>query len=290
MFVVDNQNPIFDKTMPNDYSETSEFRKEIVRLNTFAGWSVSFISKTMLASNGFYYIGHSIYPDLVKCYFCNVELGNWDEGDDIEDEHKRWSPYCRILSNPSATDNVPINIYYIPEKVKKDMPTETFNGNFANVIPNTIDRKVTKPLFPNYVVPSNRLRSFANWPVSLPQSPKTLSDAGFFYFGSGDAVQCFSCGGGLKNWSPDAVPLEQHELLYSHCEYIKFLQLERGSSMKELNDETNSNLCKICLKNPLNSTFIPCGHIYSCMECGKKLKACPCCRQCIQECFKVYFI
>lgn len=269
--------------MPLSHDQVAKFNEEVERLNTFSSWNVSFISKKELASNGFYYIGHTIQPDLVKCYFCNVELGNWDEGDDIEDEHRRWSPHCNFLSDPCATNNVPQDT----KKLKTNMPTTCFNEKISNVVPNTIDKKVIDPKYPEYATPANRLQSYTNWPISIAQTPKALTDAGFFYTGNGDTVKCFCCGHGLKNWTFDADPLKQHEMLYSDCDYIKYLQLERIDCKST---EYEAPLCKMCLVRPNNLAFIPCGHVFSCLDCGKKFKTCPCCRQKVTECLKIYFM
>jgi len=75
------------------------------RLETFNDWNVSFINKNKMAMFGLYYSG---YKDLVLCHYCNVELLNWEDGDDIWTEHRRWSPYCKFL-NGESTDNVPID-------------------------------------------------------------------------------------------------------------------------------------------------------------------------------------
>ena len=63
------------------------------RLLTFAGgqWKVS---PENLAVCGFYFLRP---PDIVKCAFSGVELGEWESGDNPMKEHKRWSPYCRLL-------------------------------------------------------------------------------------------------------------------------------------------------------------------------------------------------
>ncbi len=40
-------------------------------------------------------------------------------------------------------------------------------------------------------------------------------------------------------------------------------------------DET----CKICMDAPINCVLLECGHMVSCVVCGKKLSECPVCRQ-----------
>lgn len=75
-----------------------------------------------------------------------------------------------------------------------------------------------------FVVEADRLRSFDDWPISINQKPKELSHAGFFYTGKGDRVKCFCCGGGLKGWEQGDDPWLQHAMLYSNCEYLKFMK------------------------------------------------------------------
>lgn len=38
-------------------------------------------------------------------------------------------------------------------------------------------------------------------------------------------------------------------------------------------------LCKVCMDAPLNCVLLECGHIASCVDCGKQLAECPICRQ-----------
>jgi hypothetical protein len=49
------------------------------------------MDKNRLAAAGFYYTGRG---DIVRCAFCGVEVGWWQEGDSQFDNHKRFSPSC----------------------------------------------------------------------------------------------------------------------------------------------------------------------------------------------------
>ena len=84
---------------------TIELNVEAQRLRTFDRWPVAFIDKHQLALLGFYYFGPC---DLVKCYFCGIEVGMWEEGDDVLADHVRWSPLCPFICR-LRTNNVPIN-------------------------------------------------------------------------------------------------------------------------------------------------------------------------------------
>lgn len=47
---------------------------------------------------------------------------------------------------------------------------------------------------------SSRLETFGNWPKYFHTKPEALAHSGFVYSGSSDTVQCFKCGGILKDW------------------------------------------------------------------------------------------
>lgn len=68
---------------------------------------------------------------------------------------------------------------------------------------------------------ASRLRTFQQWPRTAPVSARDLVDAGFFYIGPGDEVQCFCCGGVLKDWRPGDCPLIEHMHFFPSCKYIR---------------------------------------------------------------------
>ncbi|XP_060529445.1 E3 ubiquitin-protein ligase rififylin [Cylas formicarius] len=63
--------------------------------------------------------------------------------------------------------------------------------------------------------------------------------------------------------------------------------LERAQRLWEDNKQNQGTaenipiqeLCKLCMDAPLDCVLLECGHITSCIECGKKLAECPICRQ-----------
>lgn len=97
---------------------------------------------------------------------------------------------------------------------------DTMNQMYSGSSPSYFNPVTT----PHLEIEANRLRTFKEWPINLKMKPVELSDAGFFYTGMGDRVQCFSCGGGLKNWEDDDVAWEQHALWYPNCEYMKLIR------------------------------------------------------------------
>lgn len=231
------------------------------RLKTFENWNVQFIDKNTLAMLGFYYYGPN---DLVKCVFCGVEIGMWEEGDDILTDHMKWSPSCNLIRR-NPTNNVPINDALLNQILPPSPTPDVYGvmelymiqhslfqqGGIEAVLETNPNADIfSRPQFPEYVVEAKRVESYADWPKLIKQRPKELSDAGFYYTGKGDKVLCFSCGGGLKDWEENDDPWEQHAMWYGKCEYLKLMKgedfitrMERKRDCKFQNSADEAGSC-----------------------------------------------
>lgn len=78
--------------------------------------------------------------------------------------------------------------------------------------------------YPFYRTTEARLKSFENWPKSMPIKSKSLVEAGFYYLGYGDFVTCYFCGGGLKEWEANDDPWVEHAREFPHCEYVRMIR------------------------------------------------------------------
>ncbi|NWT35728.1 BIR7B protein, partial [Chroicocephalus maculipennis] len=67
---------------------------------------------------------------------------------------------------------------------------------------------------------ARRLRTFQQWPSTSPVSARDLVKAGFFFVGPRDEVQCFCCGGVLKDWGPGDCPVLEHLKFFPSCKFI----------------------------------------------------------------------
>lgn len=323
-----------------DDASLQQFRSEQARLDSFADWTVPHVDKGVLARYGFYYLGKTTtttFPlcDMVRCFFCRVEIGQWEVGDNVLTEHLRWSPFCPLLRG-KVTNNVPLN-----ENFSNLLPTTTLghdvcgDGRFStdqDVGINDTDSDSdgdddsgcfirSRPKHSAYSVKQVRLNSFTDWPKSLMQKPEQLSDAGFFYTGRGDLVECFCCGGGLRDWEPGDDPHEQHLLWYGdRCEYLKLIMSDRpvertttkeplkrndqpseGATVSEMgacadgpesdeNDRSSDKMCKICLAREYTTAYSPCGHVVACVGCALSVSKCPLCRQSIASVMRIYLM
>jgi baculoviral IAP repeat-containing protein 7/8 len=264
-----------ETSKPGPSQQIVDLNVEANRLRTFENWNVPFIDKHQLALLGFYYYGPN---DMVKCYFCGVEVGMWEEGDDVLTDHSRWSPSCSFIRR-RPTNNVPIDeallnqtlppirapdVYGAMERLTNTVsegPIESISEDDVHMrqhqlfeqggieavlrgesINSSNKPTLLRPEHPDKAVEAKRIESFADWPKTIKQRPKELSDAGFFYTGYGDKVLCFSCNGGLKDWEENDDPWEQHAMWYGNCEYLKLMKGEEFvKQMEKKRDEMFRN-------------------------------------------------
>jgi hypothetical protein len=74
------------------------------------------------------------------------------------------------------------------------------------------------------------------------------------------------------------------------------LQLREESGPPEANgtDATASghddfSICSVCMDRPSEVVMVPCGHIYACEACGKKLSECALCREPVARVLRIYY-
>ncbi|XP_046571619.1 uncharacterized protein LOC124279783 [Haliotis rubra] len=63
---------------------------------------------------------------------------------------------------------------------------------------------------------------------------------------------------------------------------------QRKAAEEETQQLKESNVCKICLEDPANIVFLPCGHLVACAVCAPALERCPVCRKHIRGSVRVH--
>lgn len=53
-------------------------------------------------------------------------------------------------------------------------------------------------------------------------------------------------------------------------------------------DAEGRHMCKVCMSDVVECVLVECGHMVTCLDCGKKLKKCPICRQEIVRVIKTF--
>lgn len=246
-------------------TENSNLNIESHRLKTFD--SIKIHEYTwLLPIIGFYYVRE---PDVVKCYFCCVEIGSWQKDDNPITEHVRWSEKCPLMKR-KVTSNVPTDA----DTLSRYLPPQPV-ANYS------LNAGVRHPFF---IKETDRLKSFDGWPSQIHQSATLMSQCGYFYTGNSDRVACHNCGGGVRGWNREDDPYQIHALLYPDCKYLKKIKGEDfinnvrkhgatplSSSSDDLTTN-NSKVCKICFVNEVNSIINPCRHVFACLSCAHKLE------------------
>uniref|UniRef100_A0A182NXX1 Uncharacterized protein n=1 Tax=Anopheles dirus TaxID=7168 RepID=A0A182NXX1_9DIPT len=131
---------ITNYSIPDTSSPVRELNIESDRLQTFTGWPVPYIRPADLARWGFYYTKRR---DIVQCYFCTVELGDWRSHDVVEREHLQWSRYCPLLTG-RATNNVPIDRNFVA-RISDIVPDEYGSGHSAGAVSNGSSESINQP-------------------------------------------------------------------------------------------------------------------------------------------------
>lgn len=61
-----------------------------------------------------------------------------------------------------------------------------------------------------------------------------------------------------------------------------------GDSSNTIDED--GDICVICMDAKRNATFVPCGHLATCYNCGQNVNMCPICRGPFRQVLKVYFV
>lgn len=198
-----------------DEVDNVDYRYKTVRFESFKNWPVTYIKPARLAAAGFYFTGKG---DLVKCFYCHLELYKWIEGDNPIINHRRFSPTCRFIRN----------ILYDNQSVDFDLNTvlsltkeDTSTSESYDMERDCFTIKTEKAKHSSYSSYSLRIDTFENWPTSKTQTKEQLAEAGFFYTGVKDHVTCFYCGLGLSEWEDNDDPWKLHALWMNTCLYLR---------------------------------------------------------------------
>ena len=230
------------------------------RLHTFLDWPIPhIINEKTLAENGFYYLKQK---DYCACAFCKKIIGDWRVGDDVAQEHEKYSPRCHFvkeLQSPAGDDkptleycdilnlcqlrpttgNIPMEHCDILDRYKlryrgeegslslrkkeEIMGIENSPREYKNI---TERINSFNDHYDDDVVAKNY---YPSWSADrVKQTPEELAKAGFYYVKvGGDMVKCFYCGGGVYNWEIDDDPIKLHYMYFGHCKFIKSIVEEQ---------------------------------------------------------------
>lgn len=117
--------------------------------------------------------------------------------------------------------------------------TTNHNANYTGKNTTKLGIQIQKPKYPHYAVFAKRLESFKKWQSNLGIKPEILAEAGLVFTGIGDAVRCYHCGGGLRNWESGDDPWFEHAKWYPECPHIilvkgqSFINKVKGNDVEQ---------------------------------------------------------
>ncbi|XP_068442335.1 E3 ubiquitin-protein ligase XIAP [Clinocottus analis] len=193
----------------------ADFSQMNSRLDSFRGSSLAQqVPAENLARAGFYLTGPA---DRVRCFSCQKTVENWCRGDTPVERHKEVSPSCIFLSCAHRTnfnlscENRMTNGSTYNEEVE-DMEFRLRTGEVVD--------ESTYPMAPHMRSEEARLQTFSSWPSTAPVRPRDLAQAGLYYLGNDDQVQCFCCGGMLAHWAAGDTAWAEHTNHFPYCFFI----------------------------------------------------------------------
>lgn len=74
---------------------------------------------------------------------------------------------------------------------------------------------------PEFFAEESRFMTYKNFPLKNEAFQRKLSQAGLYYFGNSDYVQCFCCGGCINNWTTNENPFVRHAVVFSYCTLVQ---------------------------------------------------------------------
>ncbi len=107
------------------------------RLDSYKEWPATLSQQPAdLAKAGFYYFG---IKDMVKCFFCNGGLKNWDHNDDPFQDHVRWFPKCQFIRQLMGAEYV--------EKIREKY--KSMDSGFTNEVGSSSNSNQFKDALPH---------------------------------------------------------------------------------------------------------------------------------------------
>ncbi|XP_041652852.1 E3 ubiquitin-protein ligase XIAP [Cheilinus undulatus] len=191
----------------------ADFSRMPSRQESFLGSSLATqVSPERLARAGFYYTGQA---DRVRCFSCQKTVENWCKEDIPVERHKEVSPTCKFLSCIHPLRQSPGSDTRLTNGYNEEAEDMEYRLRTGEVVDESV-----YPMVPHMKREDARFRTFLSWPPTAPVRPRDLAEAGLYYLGESDRVQCFCCGAMLHGWEPGDSAWGEHSKHSSNCFFI----------------------------------------------------------------------
>ncbi|KAM9330964.1 baculoviral IAP repeat-containing protein 1e-like [Gastrophryne carolinensis] len=180
------------------YSMKSEIKRlrSLQNLDPLSSWSPK-----ELASAGFFYTG---LENSNQCFCCGLVLCRQGLSYTPIERHRYFNPECEFVKGGDCGNISKYEIHPRPMKIDQSTDQRMKQDD---------QRESMKD-------EQSRLQSFSHWPAYAVLQPTVLAEAGFFFTGIRDLVQCFSCMGCLAVWEEEDDPWKEHAKWFPECEYL----------------------------------------------------------------------
>ncbi|CAF3851008.1 unnamed protein product [Rotaria sp. Silwood2] len=287
------------------------------RYETFQNWPHTkenpLPSVDSFVDAGFFYTGEKA---IVKCFYCNGALRNWQSSDDPKVEHCRWYPQCAYIRQYIGED-----LYQAIQRKNHELKSQQNynsdpNDQRSKAAPwtdNEIDRMV-KARLDLPVVETLRKMGFTMAVIRKAFEIQLKYKHDDFKSDNDLRVACLmlhqqviSINGNESNllvpqdWMKKYLEdqeqnMEQSELQQPQTSGQQIENIETPKVLApvvtrpKITQQTDEQamLCILCLTTERQVACLPCGHLASCVACGYSLKVCPICRAAVKAFVRIY--
>lgn len=247
------------------------YATEFQRMETFRGFPTNCpVSPVALAAAGFFYTGRA---DCVRCFYCDLGLRMWVDGDDPWDEHIHWNPQCYFRS----VQEKPASALVRAAQSSEGSSAISSSSHSLTWLNKEMDNKNVKIAlemgYPRQLISAVLQEQYANQGIGFDDVCGLL-EAIFLKEREGGVTETPTP---TVEENPVQKPEESADTQESHM------------SLKEENRQLKERcVCKVCLVNEVKVVFLPCGHIASCFSCSLAMKDCVICRSPISGTARIF--
>lgn len=229
---------IFDPANPKHAGADDEaLRSRIITLNMYS--AIACIGQDVvrdMAKAGFIYTGEG---DTIVCVECKKDFAFWTSHDPAfserkspVEEHKEQSPHCSMAvssndasaAETSKTSKKKGRGKQAADIVEIPQPSPNQGSAFHLRPPPKNGCASEASGYTDMTILDNRKRSFlGKWPKENIIPGDKMADAGFWYKGPHDRVECFNCRGRLVNFFKGDNPVGEHARHFPSCSFIQNL-------------------------------------------------------------------
>uniref|UniRef100_H2Z962 Uncharacterized protein n=1 Tax=Ciona savignyi TaxID=51511 RepID=H2Z962_CIOSA len=143
----------------------------------------------------------------------NRDFGRGSESGNIQVQQTARPVPAGLIMKSGPNQNTPMQTARVVEPTR---PASSYQRIELATIASATDKQLFHGL--DLRKESDRMKTFEVWPAqNRTVSSVHLAQSGFFYFGNLDRVQCFSCGGVLRNWNYGDNVNNEHRRHFPHC-------------------------------------------------------------------------